>query len=99
MGEDEGRELLGKIKERYLEGAERLERVLPKVARLEAKANMELRLGTYRLVAGWVERFERDFYAAPEGVRGWVLGADGSPSTPDEAPFSTFDWTALGGGA
>lgn len=99
MGEDEGRELLGKIKERYLEGAGRLERVLPKVARLEARANMELRLETYRLVANWVERFERDFYSAPEGMRGWVLGADGSPSTPDEAPFSTFDWTALGGGA
>ena len=60
---------------------------------------MELRLETYRLVANWVERFEQDFYSAPEGMRGWVQGADGSPSTPDEALSSMFDWTALGGGA
>lgn len=96
MGEDEGRELLGKIKRRYIEGAERLERALPRVARLEARANMELRLETYRLVAGWVERFERDFYSVPEGMRGWVPGADGSPSTPEEASSLMFDWTALG---
>ena len=86
MGEGEGRALLGKIRERYLEGAERLETVLPMVE-------------TYRLVANWVERFEQDFYSAPEGMRGWVPGADGSPSTPEEASSAAFDWAALGGDA
>lgn len=86
-----GRALLARLRERYLEQAERLAAYAPEVPRLEARANLELRVATYSMVVDWLEKFERDFYregVAPE-LRGWAPGA-----APADGSWMAFDWDA-----
>lgn len=92
--EPTGRALLDAIRTRYREQAERLEDYAPAVPRIEARANLELRAATYRLVIDWLERFEEDFYRMPPELRGWVSGTRGELGGAPKACENDFDWDA-----
>ncbi|WP_417143526.1 PadR family transcriptional regulator [Raoultibacter massiliensis] len=62
IGEVEGRELIAELIESHRATAERVEGMIPDYDRLEARATMDLCARTYRLVADWLEEYEREFY-------------------------------------
>ena len=58
-----GHELLQSIADTYSEWADRLEQAAASIEdQIEAKATLELCSDTYRLIADWARKFEKDFY-------------------------------------
>lgn len=58
-----GHELLQSIADTYSEWADRLAQAAASAEdQIEAKATLELCSDTYRLIADWARKFEKDFY-------------------------------------
>ena len=63
VDEKMGHELLQSIADTYSEWADRLEQAATSIdEQIEAKATLELCSDTYRLIADWARKFEKDFY-------------------------------------
>ena len=62
IDESEGRGMIAELIASHRSTAERVEKMIPEYDRIEARATMDLCAQTYRLVADWLEKYEREFY-------------------------------------